>query len=389
MKDTVNAPKKSVSQLQASVPNAAKSCKPSRVAVAAPQTNRKAVAAVPRQSKPDRKVPGRNSGSQSGGESEEPSQPVLSTVLLGPGGPTAAGWHSIESFLRCAKEYQYAHVRKIRQPLVQTPNAFAVGSLFHAGRAAWFASNFRTDDATWKRIEAAQEHEAGLAELPVGMDSIRLARSYIAQYIDYWRVRPLPRPVAAEYLLGPAPLKPDDPFFLHRTARLDDVSAYPEAGMKLCIGESKTTSATVNDVINQYTLHGQTLLQPLLWRMAPQGLAMHGPIAGVLLDITVKGYGGKKCQFARAFMPVRDETIAWFCDSMRGYLRAAASVSWDSPAPRNVSMCTRMAGRGRIACEFRDLCMHGKSAAPKYVTIDGNSLSRWQPGKDETAYPWD
>jgi hypothetical protein len=202
-------------------------------------------------------------------------------------------------------------------------------------------------------------------------------------------VRPLPRPVAAEYLLGPAPLKPDDPFFLHRTARLDDVSHYPEAAMKLCIGESKTTSATVNDVINQYTLHGQTLLQPLLWNMAQQWAATHGPVAGVLLDITVKGYGGKKCSFARAFMPVRDETLSWFRDSMRGYLRAAASVEWDTPAPRNVSMCTRMAGRGRMACEFRDLCMHGKAAAPKYVTKNGESLVRWKPSAEETIPPWE
>jgi len=310
-------------------------------------------------------------------------------VLLGPGGPTAAGWHSIESFLRCAKEYQYAHVRKIRQPLVQTPNAFAVGSLFHAGRAAWFASRFSTSAETFEAIRKAQEHEASLAELPVGMDSLRLAMSYISQYIEYWRVRPLPSPLAAEYLLGPAPLKPDDPFFLHRTARLDDVSKYHEAGLKLCIGESKTTSATVNDVINQYTLHGQTLLQPLLWKMATQGEAMHGPVAGVLLDITVKGYGGKKCSFARAFMPVKQETLNWFATSMRGYLRAAASITWDSPAPRNVSMCTRMAGRGRIACEFRELCMHGKTACAKYVTKNGDSLTRWRPSEGESVPPWE
>jgi hypothetical protein len=314
--------------------------------------------------------------------------PKPKKVLLGPGGATSAGWHMAEAGLRCLKEFQYAHVRHIRTPLIQTPNAFAVGSMFHAGRAAWFASRFSMAKTALDSVYAAQEHEAANSELPVGMDSVRLARSYITQYIDYWNVRPHPDPLAAEYLLGPAPLKPDDPFFMHRTARLDDVSRYHEAGMKLCIGESKTTSASINDVINQYTLHGQTLLQPLLWKMASQGEAMHGPVAGVLLDVTVKGYGGKKCAFARAFMPVRDETLKWFSETMRGYLTAMSRVTWDSDVPRNVSMCTRMAGRGRIACDFRDLCQAGKAAATKFVLKDGTGLTRWQPKDGETTPPW-
>ena len=61
---------------------------------------------------------------------------------LGEGGASTHGYHAIESYLVCPKEYQYDKVRKIRQPAAGTPDPFAIGSMLHAGRARWFANKF-------------------------------------------------------------------------------------------------------------------------------------------------------------------------------------------------------------------------------------------------------
>lgn len=300
------------------------------------------------------------------------------------GGPSAAGWHAIQDFLRCPKEYQFRHVRKLRKPGLLTPDALAVGVLFHGARAHWFARGFPDPaDSKWQEalnrtfVEVASEQS-----LPVSLEAERRARHLFEAYSTHWFKMPRPKVVAAEYELGPAPLEKGDPFFLFRTARLDDVSRYPEAGGQLCIGESKTTSVGIKDAVNEYTLHGQTLLQFLLWKMAPQGEAKHGPAAGVLLDVIKKPYGGDKPDFGRVFIPFTDWSLEWYADSMRGYLRAAAAVAEDTEVPRNVSACTRLIGRMRVPCEFRELCRMGKSASGLYVRGDGSSLLK---GEGE---PW-
>lgn len=302
-------------------------------------------------------------------------------------GASAAGWHSIESFLRCPKEYQFQHVRKIHEPRAQTPDHFAVGQLFHVAKAHWFSCGFATDEKTMTAIRKLVAEAALLAELPITLKAEQLTLRYFEEYVAFWLRRPQPTVLAAEYDIGPAPLEAGDPFFLYRTARLDDVSKYPEAGGKLCIGESKTTSASINDCVNQYTLHGQPMLQVLLWKFASQGEAMHGPVAGVMLDVIQKGYDAP-CKFSRVFVPVTDHMLNWYAQSMRGYLRAAMNVDWNVEVPRNVSACTRMVGRGRFACAYRELCMYGRSASIKYVFKGGKGLLTWKPTDDKSTPPW-
>lgn len=309
-------------------------------------------------------------------------------VLLGEGGPTEAGYHSIESMLQCPKKYQLQHVRGIRQPQHVESEAFAVGILYHAARAHWFALRFATDAKAWASIKETMRKAAMENKLPVTLKAEQRAFILIEQYAAFWLKRPRPTPVAAEYLLGPATILPNDPFSF-RTARLDDVSRYPEANGQLCIGESKTTSTSIDDTVNQYELHGQTMLQYVLWKMAPQGEAMHGPVAGIILDVAKKPYGNDKAKFGRTFIQITDHQIAWFVKSLGGYLRAAAGIDWDADAPRNVSACTYLAGRARVACQFRDLCRFGKSASIKYVLRDGNSLKSFKPSPGKTVMPWD
>lgn len=255
-------------------------------------------------------------------------------ILLGGGGATTKGWHRLERAFKCLKEYQYAEVRHITKPTEFNPDHFSVGAIFHAGRAMWFSLNFDTSKSAWKKIKAHMEAEALTFKLPATFKAERMAATYLTEYIAHWRVMPKPRPIAAEYLLGPAALKKGDPLYLYRTARLDDVGFYPEAGNRLAIGESKTTSSSINDCINQYTLHGQPILQYILWKMSKRGEAKWGPCAGTVLDITKKGYGGRPCEFSRVFIPWTDREVNWMTRSIREKLTEIRDMGWDDEPDR-------------------------------------------------------
>jgi hypothetical protein len=305
------------------------------------------------------------------------------------GGASEAGWHSIESMLRCAKEYQFQHVRKLRKPTHETPDHFALGQMFHAGRARWFALNFATDAKAFASMHKAMRQAAEENKLPVSLKAEQAAHFHVAEYVAYYSRLPKPQPIATEYKLGPTPLTPGDGFQMHRTARLDDVSKYPEAGGALCIGESKTTGSAISDVHNQYELAGQTMLQALLWRNDANGAARFGTARGILLDVTKKAYGkGEKPSFGRFFVPITDYQLDWFARNLRGYLRAAAGIDWNAEAPRNVQSCTRLIGRGRVACEYRDLCRFGRDATGQYVMENGQSLLKFKPDDERKVAPW-
>lgn len=318
-----------------------------------------------------------------------PAQEATPEVIVGESGPSQAGWHSVQDFLTCMKEGQLRHVRGIRKPLANNPDYFSIGSALHAGRARWFTLKFATDEKAWVSIQDAVRKELEAQKLPTSLKAEQDAMKYLQEYVDHWSKRPKPTPIATEYLIGPAPVQPNDPFFFYRTAKLDDISKYPEAGGALCIGETKSTSTTVNDCINQYTLHGQTLLQLVLWKSAPQGEATFGPVQGIMLDIIKKGYGNERSGFARQFLPITDISLAWYRKSMAGYLRAISQIDWNADAPRNITACTRLVGRARVACEFRELCQHGRSASIKYVLRDGESLLTWKPTDERKVPPWE
>lgn len=320
--------------------------------------------------------------------SKEVVRTTKSGVLVGQGGVTEAGWHSIEDWFICPKMFQFRHVRGIGTPAQYEPSYFTVGRMLHAGKAKWFARGFKTSEKTMKKVHAAAELEAHQGKLPPTREALRDGHRYIDEYVAHWSLRPLPKPVAAEYKVGPAPFSAGDPLFVFRTARLDDVSNYPEAGGTLCIGETKSTSGSVNDVVEEYTLHGQTMLQFLLWRHAPEGEEMHGKVAGTVLDVIKKGYGGKKSQFSRVFIPFSEYALDWFAKNLRANLRAAGGVDWDSEVPRNPKMCSRKVGNKLVVCEFRELCKHGRSGSIKYVFKDsGKSLTDKKMWKGETP-PW-
>lgn len=320
------------------------------------------------------------------GDDDKATARLLGDAPLGEArGASEAGWHQIASKVECAKKYQLAHVRGIVTPMHQLPDPLAIGVLFHAGRARWFSKRFRTDEETWQSIADAIAVEAQACVPPCSPDAERQALTLLQLYVDHWSTRPHPTVVAAEYTIGPATLI-DGAAFSFRTARLDDVTRYDGA---LCIGESKTTSADISDVINEYTLHGQTMLQALLWKRAPQGEKMHGPVLGVMLDICKKPSGKRPAAFQRHFLPITETALAWFAKNLVQELKEAASIDWDTDVRRNISNCTRQIGRMRVPCQFREMCMRGKSASIHYTFKNGESLLSWKPEDGKTVAPWE
>lgn len=325
---------------------------------------------------------------ESGGQTPTAAQGVIFNPES-PDGPSSAGWHKIQSFLECPKKYQFSQVRGIYAPTAETPDYFAIGQLFHVAKAHWFARHFADDEGTRAAIRTRVAKAADKAKLPISAKAQQQALRYFEEYVHHWKMRPKPKVLAAEYDIGPAPIAPHltGTQATWRTARLDDVSYYEESGGRLAIGESKTTSGSINDCINEYTLHGQPMLQLLLWKTAPQGEAMHGPVSGVVLDVIKKGYS-EPSKFSRVWLPINNDALAWYAKTLHHAVLHAASMHWDNDVPRNITSCTRMAGRARVACEFRELCMHGRSAAVRYLLPGGKSLSKWVPDEDHTVPPW-
>lgn len=276
-------------------------------------------------------------------------------------GPSLAGYHKIVDFLRCPQEYKYRHVLNIDQKDKEEKGALQIGVLTHLGRATWFASQFTCSiDAALDSITKHVQESGGKYKI----DAEREAKRLVAAYIEHWRSKPLPLCRAVEYEVGPAPLKEGDTFFQYRTARFDDVSIYPDALNKLCIGDLKTTSDSIAGTVNEYRQNGQFILYSILWKMAKEGQAVFGPIHGIMVDIETKD---KVPTFHRELIIVTPFQEHWFTASMHGWLKAAAMVDKTTPVPRNVTQCSRAISRkGSFMCDFHQLCHFGGSAAGQY-----------------------
>lgn len=309
-------------------------------------------------------------------------------VLIGGGGATSLGYHSLSSFLECPKKYQFNQVRKIYEPGVRVPDHFAMGLIFHAGRARWFAHKFDMSLDTWNHIQRDVQKEVESQKLPLNPDVETKTLALMTKYMQHYTLRPKPSPLAAELYIPPTRVFPSLPG-TERTARLDDVSRYPEAGDALCIGEAKTTASSVDDTVNQYELHGQPMLQALLWKLWSGGEKKHGPIAGVMLDVIKKPDGQDEAKFERVLIPINDSALEWYAESMAAYILEAKKVEWDSKVRHNTANCTMMYGRARIPCPYRDLCRHGGSASTKYVMEGGKSLKSHEPEPGKEAMPWE
>lgn len=304
---------------------------------------------------------------------------------MGEGGVSKHGYHSFHDFLQCPKKYQYSKVRGLRKPQRAVPDYFATGTMCHGGRAVFLAAGSRLDTDVVNAVLAAVQKAADDSPLPVSDKARKDAARWMTEYMDHYGTQRAPRSIATEYLV--------ECHFNHKgqnvplTARLDDVSFYDELRGALAIGEAKTTSASVDACVNQYRLHPQPVLQQVLYNHAPNGSAVFGPVVGTILDVMVKGYNGKKCQFAR--VPL--EWPGRIQQEMREWLVArkaqAQLMQWDDQAERHFARCTDMHGSMRVTCDYRPLCLDGRDAATQYVTKEGSYLHMHEG--TERMKPWE
>lgn len=303
-------------------------------------------------------------------------------------GPSPEGWHSIDAKFRCDWEYLARVVRQIEPAgQVRTADPLGAGLLFHAARARWFNLHFKVDDGAWDSILQAVRDEASAQRLPISVEVEQQVLKLMTLYIDHWQWEPHPEPVAAEYAIGPSVLVEGHT----RTARLDDVSRYTEGGKGLWIGEAKTTSGTFSQLVDEYDMHGQTMLQYALWRVAPQGEAMHGPLSGIMMDAVGKpGRYRKSMEFTRIPILITDFQVAGFLKRLKKELDEAKAIrdgGWDADVTRNHSSCLRQVSGGYVVkCKFWELCKHGRTAAGQYQLSNGKSLLEKQEGTVKAAW---
>lgn len=318
---------------------------------------------------------------------------------LPPVGATDSGWHSTAAVYRCAKEFQFEVGREIDKPIHKTPDALGTGLAVHAGRARWFSLGFKTDPKTWESIRSAVKEECERQNLPVSEKAEKRSLELLIQYVAHWSMRPKPKPIYTEGLLGPVNLWEGiiDPKF-KRTGRVDDASYYPEGGNELWLGDAKSTSGTAADVLQEYTLHGQPVHYAALWKIAKQGEAKHGPIAGIMLDVIEKKYprqaGGpmEPAVFSRIPIRITPFQLKWFIDDhfKRVHIANNIKADWNYDAPRNITSCVRTFGKMKVACKFRELCIYGRDAAMPYVFKDsGKSIINWKPEEGKETPPWE
>lgn len=299
-------------------------------------------------------------------------------TIFNEGGASGMGWSEIAAFLRCPREYQLSKVIGVVKPKQATPDYFAVGTMVHAGRAAWMSRKQAMDSETDAFIASELERVCKVYEdsgYPVSPKARVDGARYVTEYREHYSMREAPRTVAVEHMMGPFTLSDEQTPEQARTARLDDFGFYPEFGGRLAIGECKTTSATPAAVLKEYEMHGQPSLYQLLWRRAPQGEAQFGPIAGVVFDVIQKGYGGKKCTFARVPLFTPEFQLKWFSEELSASIRESRAMKPSDKAHRNVTACTRASGNGRVQCDYHALCLYGPAAKGDYTMADGSPLS--------------
>lgn len=305
------------------------------------------------------------------------SRPRLFPITLG---ATAYGWHQIEPFTICPKEYQYRRIRGIQQRAPFLAEPLAVGLLLHAARAQWFYDKRKGD--TWREamLEYRRLEEAeGVRMAPSALHTAVLT---FEAYVDYWSIRPKPEVLAIEHEIKPRALVKDAPQWSWRGARLDSVERWRG---KTWVGELKSTTSAPSRVTDIYTLNGQTLLQAALW--GEEETKKFGPLGGILLDIMVKPTGKKKAR-AVPRVPLHidqmQHALKWFRKDFSTWVMQSSLIDWNASVERR-PVCMRTYG----PCDFRSMCLRGRAGSNAFVLRDGTPVSAWQPSPGKEVPPWD
>lgn len=305
-------------------------------------------------------------------------QPALVPFTFG---ASKKGWHSIQSFTICPKEFQLSKVRGIRARGVGVPEPLSVGLLLHVARAQWLADGFKGDrwlEAMRLYASVYKQHE----HRDLFPTAVETATKTFTAYVTYWGMRPRWKTLAVEHEIIPRALTPGDPEWAWRGARVDSVELH---NGKIWLGELKSTWEGPKGVHDLYKLNGQTLLQAALWSNLEEQ-KFGGPLAGIALDVMLKAQGNKAGKaFPRIYLPMRDfeHALTWFRPDMRTWIMQSSAITWNSTVERR-PVCERSWG----PCEFKDLCLLGRDGGVAYQLPDGTPLHKWEKKKGQEVPPW-
>ena len=112
-----------------------------------------------------------------------------------------------------------------------------------------------------------------------------------------------------------------------------------------------------------------------------------GPLAGVLLDVIIKGSGSRRPKAQpRVAIAIEDMAYAleWFRKDVPFHFMNASSIQWGDSVERRITSCQRQYG----PCQFRSLCLRGRAGANGFVLKDGTSLAQWKPSNGREVPPW-
>lgn len=313
---------------------------------------------------------------QSPGQTKKGPKPGMLTL---PTEATSKGWHHLEPFTICPKEFQLKRVRGIRLRGVFMPEPLAIGLIVHAGHAQWLHDGYQGELWRGQMVKYLADLERRNRITSV---CLPLATRCMEGYVKHWSVRPRPQVLAVEHELGPKPLIKGAPEWTWRSARLDSIVSWRK---QTWIKELKTTSSTAGRVRNLYMLHGQPLLQVALW--GEEETARFGPLAGVLLDSILKPSGRREARGTDLQpLPIAQMQVAlkWFRNDFTLWVMQSSAIVWNSQVERR-PVCVR----AQSACDFRAMCLRGRAGSNSYVFEDGSPVSAWAPSPGKEVPPWE
>tara|TARA_R100001594_G_scaffold42369_1_gene74424 strand:- start:7842 stop:8708 length:867 start_codon:yes stop_codon:yes gene_type:complete len=176
-------------------------------------------------------------------------------------GPSQAGWHRIESVLRCPRLYALTHIADAKPRVISGP--LVRGSLVHEGLAYHYLrqkcvqqddnENLWLDPLSSIQCKAEEQPEG---ERDVWMGEVKRIQKLVAAYITHWGNDSDWKVLDVERELKAKLLDPDTGEKHLYTQRADLIVEWEN---KVWIVDHKTTYAIIPKTMRRYTLSGQML----------------------------------------------------------------------------------------------------------------------------------
>lgn len=253
------------------------------------------------------------------------------------GGASLDGWSKLADFQRCPYRYWLIHEQPKTDDLVSVgakPVALELGSLFHAMLALHYMP---ASYGPYPTPYALAERVASFGATVETVDEAK--RLYNAYFCHYGN--------AADEKFTPLGVEVPCGLSEVHTSRLDLVASI---GGATWIVEHKTASRETRDVLEGWWLDGEIIGEVLAYRIS-NFTDKYGPLAGVLVNITIKT---KEPKFRRVEVVVTDDQLERYARDVDWWRKHRRQMRLDPNGywPRKLQGCI-----GRYdTCTFWDHC---------------------------------